>query len=496
MQLKTKLLKWSAGIPVAMLDHATAEKIGVHPSDRISIRTLSKHPKEMSTIIDVVKGIVGKNEIGISSELEKYLNNHITDKVEVNLATPPKSLDFVKKKLDNKEISKEEIDAIIKDVVNNSLSEAEIALFIIAVHKYGMTMNELINLTESIRNTGSELHFKQKIVVDKHGVGGIPGNRTTPLVVSICAAAGLIFPKNSSRAITSAAGTADVIETIADVEFTIKDLYGIIKKAGACMVWGGGLGMVPADAKMMEVERSLKIDPESQLIASIMSKKLAAGSNYILIDIPCGRGAKITSRQKALRLKRKFETLGKHFKKKVKCVITKGSEPIGNGIGPVLELEDIIKILNPEESKNAPQDLRKKAIFLSANIFEMTGKSKKGQGSQLAEEMLSSGKAFAKFKEIISAQRGSLKRLKYARFKHVLLSKKSGKVSDIDNKKINSLVRVAGCPVDKSAGVYLHYHLNQRVKKGQPLLTFYAESKPRLNEAIRFYESTKPILIK
>jgi AMP phosphorylase len=495
MQLKVKLLKWSAGIPVAMLNHKTAEKMGVHPQDRISIRTTSKHPKEISTIIDVVKGIVKEGEVAISSELEKYMNHHIGKKVEVNLAIPPQSLDFIKKKLNNKELSKDEIEAIIGDVMNNSLSEAEIALFIVALQpKYKTTMKELVYLTNAIKNTGSELHFKQKFVVDKHSIGGIPGNRTTPLVVSICSAAGLTMPKNSSRAITSAAGTADVMETIADVEFTVKQLYAIIKKVNACIVWGGGLGIVPADSKLMEVERSLKIDPETQMIASIMSKKLAAGSKYILIDIPCGKNAKISDIKKARRLKNKFEALGKHFGKKLKCVITNGNQPIGNGIGPTLELIDIVKILDP--TQKGPADLEKKALFLAGNIFEMTGKAKKGKGSKMAKEILLSGKAFTKFKDIVKAQNGNLNRLKEAKFKHSLLAKKSGTINEINNHLINSLVRVAGCPVDKSAGMYLHFHVGDKVQKGQKIATLYAESKSRLDETVKFYQKSKPIVIK
>ena len=494
MQLKIKLLKWSAGIPVAMLNQKTAEKIGVHPQDRISIRTLSKHPKEISTIIDIVKGIVREGEVAISSELERYISPHLSKKVEVNLAIPPESLEFIKKKLNNKELSRKEIELIIKDVMNNSLSEAEIALFIIGIHKYGMNMKEMIFLTEAIRDTGSELHFKQKFVVDKHSIGGIPGNRTTPLIVSICSAGGLTMPKNSSRAITSAAGTADVMETIANVEFSIKQIYQIIKKVNACIVWGGGLGMTPADSKLMEVERSLRIDPEPQMIASIMSKKLAAGSKYILIDIPCGKNAKISDIKKAKRLKNKFEALGKYFRKNLKCVITNGSQPIGNGIGPSLELTDIIRILDPQQK--GPLDLEKKALFLSGKIFEMTGKAKKGKGFKMAKEILRSGKAFDKFKAIVKAQNGNLNRLKEAKFKHNLLAKNSGKVTRIDNHLVNSLVRVAGCPVDKSAGMYLHFHLGDRVQKGQKVVTLYAESKSRLNEAIRFYEKSKPIAIK
>ena len=494
MQLKAKLLKWSAGIPVAMLNHKTAEKISVHPQDRISIETTSKNSKEISTIVDIVKGIVKENEIGISSELEKYINFKNKNKVEVNIAIPPKSLDFIKKKLNNHELKKHEIEEIIKDVVNNSLSESEIALFITAVYKYGTNFKETVYLVDAIRNTGSQLKLKGKFIVDKHSVGGVPGNRTTPIVVPICVAAGLTMPKNSSRAITTAAGTADVVETIAKVEFSIKKLKSIIRKTGGCIVWGGGLGMVPADSRMMDIERSLKIDPESQLVASIMSKKLAAGSKYILIDIPYGKNTKVSSKKKALKLKKRFEALGRYFKRKVRGVITDGSQPIGNGIGPVLELEDIIKVLDP--SVEGPLDLEKKAIFLAGNLLEMTGKARKGLGEKMAEEILRSGKAFEKFKEIIAAQGGSLKRLKYAKFKQDVHSKTSGTIKEINNYKINSLVRVSGCPVDKSAGIYLHYHVGDKVKKREKLLTIYAESKSRLREAMNFYKKEKPILIR
>jgi len=229
-------------------------------------------------------------------------------------------------------------------------------------------------------------------------------------------------------------------------------------------------------------------------IASIMSKKLAADSKYILIDIPYGKNAKISSREKALRIKRRFERLGRYFKRKVKCFITDGSQPVGNGIGPALELIDIIKILDPKQE--GPLDLEKKSLFLAGSLFEMTGKAKNGCGEKMAEEILRSGKAFEKFKEIIKAQNGNLNRLKMAKFSHDIHSIKSGEITEINNYKINSLVRVSGCPVDKSAGIYLYSHVGDKIKKGQKIITIYAESMSRLNEAKRFYEKEKPIVIK
>ncbi|VVB82410.1 AMP phosphorylase [uncultured archaeon] len=493
MELKIKILKWSAGAPVAILNEKTANILGVKTKGRIFIKTLSKKPQGVSTVIDTAKTLVSSNEIAISSELKERLLLDAGQKVDVDLAPTPRSLVFIKKKMNGEMLTQEEINEIIHDIINNSLSEAEIALFISAMYEKGMKMKETIFLINAVLNSGKRLKLKGKFIVDKHSIGGIPGNRTTPIVVSICAAAGLIFPKSSSRAITTPAGTADVVETIADVDFTIPELKKIVQKVGACLIWGGSLEIVPADEKIITIEKILNIDPESQLLASIMSKKLALGAKYILIDIPYGKTAKVT-KSKALHLKRKFEFLGRHFKKILKVVLTKGDEPIGNGIGPALEIIDILKILSRAEDR--PLDLEKKSVFLAGQLFEMTGKSPKGKGEILAREMLDSGKAIKKFKDIIKAQRGSLHRLRLAKFKRDIQVKSNARIIDIDNKKITSLARIAGCPMDKSAGLYLYKHIGARLKKGEKILTVYAESKSRLRDALNFYNEQKPITLK
>ena len=495
MELKIKFLKWSAGVPVVMLNTRTAEKLGAHATDRIFIRTNSK---EFLSIVDTIGDIVNPNEIAVSSELKEILHLKLGQKVDVNLAPFPKSLNFIKKKLENRILSKSEINEIVKDVMNNSLSEAEIALFISATYKQGMNLKEIAYLTEAILDSGRKLKIKGKLIADKHSIGGIAGNRTTPIVVPICASSGLIIPKNSSRAITSAAGTADVIETLAKVDFSVNEIERIIKKTGACMVWGGALELVPADSKIISIEKQLKIDSEPLLLSSVMSKKLAAGSNYILIDIPYGKDAKV-NKEKALELKRKFEYLGRYFHKKIKVLLTKGDEPIGNGIGPVLEMMDVIKVLNhnhKEEQENFPYDLEKKSLFLAGQIFELTGKSKKGKGEELAKQILYSGRAYEKFKEIIKAQEGTLKTLSPGKYKKDFFSKSSGKILNIDNKLINSLARVAGCPVDKKSGVYLYNHVGKKIKKRNKLLTIYTESPSRLKEAANFYNDNKIIKLK
>ncbi len=493
MELKIKFLKWSAGIPVAMIHKKTAAEIGIHSGDRISIKPVDKNPKAIYTIVDTVEKIIKRNEIGLSFEIKKTEHLKNGERADVNFSPSSKSLSFIKKKLEGKELSQGEINEIIFDVVDNSLSEAEIALFISAMYQKGMNMRETIFLIKAILGKGNLMKFKGKFVVDKHSIGGVAGNRTTPIVVSICAAAGLTMPKNSSRAITSASGTADTVESIARVEFTTKEIKKIVAKTNACMVWGGANEMVPADAKINITEKVLKIDPEAQLLASIMSKKLAAGAKYILIDIPYGKTAKI-SRKGGLALKRKFEYLGKYFKKILKCVLTDGSQPIGNGIGPMLEMADIVNILDP--AKKGPGDLEQKSLMLAGEIFEMTGKAKKSKGISMARNLLYSGKAFEKFKEIIKAQEGNINRIHKAKFKKDIYAQKTGTIRVIDNGRVNFLARAAGCPVDKAAGVYLYHHVNDRIKKGEKIMTLYAETHPRLAQAIAFYKMRQPIFIR
>src|SRR4030042_6676239 len=175
MELKIKLLKWSAGIPVAMLNENTANLIGVKTTGRIFIKTLSKNPGGLSTIVDIAKTLVKKNEVAISSELKERLSLKKGQKVDVDLSPSPKSLAFIKKKMNKEVLSQKEVNEIIKDIVDNALSEPEIALFISSMYEEGMNMKETIFLINAILNSGRRLKLKKGLIVDKHSIGGIPG---------------------------------------------------------------------------------------------------------------------------------------------------------------------------------------------------------------------------------------------------------------------------------------------------------------------------------
>ncbi len=491
MRLKVKILRFLAGRPIAILNYNTAIKINVHVNERITI--MDGH-KGIISVIDTSKGgFLKSDEIAVSNEIVSALGLREDEFVEVGIAEKPESTAFIKKKMDGLRLSQGEIFCIIQDIVNNALTEAEIAYFVAAVYKNGMNDEEIKNLIEAMVNTGTSLKFKGK-VVDKHSIGGIAANRTTPIVIPICASAGLIMPKTSSRAITSAAGTADVIESIAKVELSAEQIEKIVHKVGACMVWGGSLGLSPADDKLIQVEKVMNLDPKAQLLASVLSKKISVGSKYVLIDIPYGKSAKVSLKE-GHQLKKDFEKFGKKFGLKLKCVLTVGNQPIGNGIGPLLEIRDAIQVL---QGTCSVPDLEDKAVYLAGEILELSEKAKKGKGSEMARQILKSGKAFEKFKEIIEAQEGKVPTIEeissmLGKFRHDIIADFNFKIKSIDNKKINLVGRIAGSPMDKGAGIYLYKHTGELVERGDKVITIYSESEARLKNALGVYNKTKPI---
>jgi AMP phosphorylase len=484
MKFKVKELRFLAGRPVCMINENMAREMSLHVGERVLIK--NKKGKKIISIVDTVSEILRPRQIAVSDEIIKQLNLKNGFRVDVEITDLPHSIVSIKKKLRGQTLEKEEIFEIINDIADNSLTESEITFFISAVYDEGMTIEETKHLINAMVKSGKQIKLTGK-VVDKHSIGGVAGNRTTPIVVAICAPTGLIMPKTSSRAITSAAGTADVIETIARVDFSISEIKKIIKKTNACLVWGGALGLAPVDDKIIKIERIVNIDSTAQLLASILSKKISVGSKYLLIDIPYGRSAKVT-KQKAEELKRKFLRLGKIFNLELDVLLTDGSEPIGNGIGPVLELRDILNVF---ERLNPPKDLEEKSVLLAGRLLELAGRVKKGKGKRLAQRILDSGVAYKKFKEIILAQSGKISNLKKSSLYEDIKTKKIIQITHIDNQLINRLARILGCPEDKKAGIYLHKKKGEIVKKGDKIMTLYAVSKEKLKHAIKFYKDNE-----
>jgi putative thymidine phosphorylase len=358
-------------------------------------------------------------------------------------------------------------------------------------------MEETVWLTKAMTNEGEILKINRYPIMDKHCVGGVAGNRTTMVVVPIVAAAGLVIPKTSSRSITSPAGTADTVEVLTNVCVDIRKMKKIVEKTKGCMVWGGSLNLSPADDKIIKVERPLSIDAESQLLASVMSKKASVSATHLLVDIPIGHGSKITHKEEAFKLKKDFEEISKSLGIKVKVVLTDGTQPIGNGIGPSLEARDVLYVLLRD--KKRPLDLEKKSLTMAGILLEMGGKAKKGQGYKRAQEILDSGIAYKKIVEIIKAQGGfeiSPEKIKIGKFKFDFAAEKKGMIKSINNNSISKIARVAGAPDDKGAGIYLYKHVGDYVKKDEKIFTVYAHNRIKLDFAKKTLEKIDGVIIK
>ena len=490
MKFKIRPLKLTTGGTfVAVLNKNDASILDLHSGNRVKIKI---NHKELISVIDLTDDEVSQGEIGLFEEVLLDLG---IKKGYVDVSTAPKlnSVYYIKKKLDGFKLNKNEIDSIINDVVKNNLNEIELAYFVSGCYSRNLDKDEVTYLTKSILNHGVQLGLKDKIILDKHSIGGVPGNRTTMILVPIISALGYKIPKTSSRSITSPAGTADTMEVLASVSFSVDKIREIVNKTNGCIVWGGAVNLASADDRLIKVRNPLSLDPEGMLLASIIAKKAAVNSTHVLIDIPVGKGSKIENKKDALRLKNRFIMLGKDLGIKIKVIFTEGYEPIGNGIGPSLEAIDVLKVLKG----TGPKDLRDKSLELASIMLKMIGEK---NPLKKATEVLDSGLAYEKMKEIIKAQNGNpnikTEDIEVGPYKYNVKSDRSGKVVFISDLNISKIARIAGAPVDKSAGIYLNVNLNDYINKNDNLFTIYYKSKEKLNYAVKFYEENDPILIK
>ncbi len=487
MELRVKNLKISTFNETVILHRDTAKKINVHAGDRIKLR---KNRREYTYVVEIDEEgyLVKKNEVGIP---QKFSHFNDKDTVMIRNSHPPLSKSIIKKKIAGLELSHHDIKIFVDDVYHKRLSKMEIASYLTAVKIHGMTLKEIYYLTKEMYKYGEIIswpwHWK---VMDKHSIGGIPGNRTTPIVVSIIAASGLKIPKTSSRSITSPAGTADTIEVLADVSFSAEEIKKIVKKTNGCLVWGGALDLAPVDDILIQVEKPLNLDPEGQVIASILSKKKSVGSRYVLIDIPYGDEAKIEEFNRAKMLADKFKIVGAYLGMEVESIITKGSAPIGRGVGPVLEMIDV---LNTLYGKGSP-DLKEKSLEMAGIMLQMAGKG----DYTTAKAILESGKALHKFKEIIEEQNGSINKplvQMLGKYTYEVKASHKGVVEKISNHAIAEIAKRAGAPSFKGAGVWINKKLGDHVKKGDTLFTIYAESERKLDYALEVLKENPPYLL-
>lgn len=445
----------------------------------------------IATLNTITTPLLHHNEAGLSEHAWALLDAREGEEVALSHPKPLHSLSYIRSKIYGNILKTHEINAIIEDAVAGHLSDIHTAAFVAACAGGRLNEEEILHLTKAMVKTGESLSWSSELVVDKHCVGGLPGNRTTPIVVAIVAAYGLTIPKTSSRSITSPAGTADTMEVLAPVELSLEQIRKVVDKENGCVVWGGAVSLSPADDVLIRVERTLNVDSEGQLVASVLSKKIAAGSSHVVIDIPVGPTAKVRDAATGIRLQHLLRHVGQQCGLTVKVAVTEGFEPVGRGIGPALEARDVVQVLT--NHKDAPPDLREHALLLAGHVLEFSPQVTKDQGSILAEEILKSGKAWAKFQAICEAQ-GGMKRIPESCCLHDYLASKTGKVTQIDTKRIALLAKLAGAPQFKAAGIDLHVKLHTIVEKGQPLFTIHAQSPGELNYALSYLHESNEMI--
>lgn len=392
----------------------------------------------------------------------------------------------IQKKLLGKKLTYKEIYNLMDEIGHQKLSDILTTYFVAASFKEGFSEEELYHFTKAMVETGTQLKF-DGIVADKHSTGGVAGTRTTMIIVPIIAAAGFKIPKTSSRAITSPAGTADVMETIAQVNFTPHQVEHIVNTTNGCIVWNGHLGVAPADDVIIRVEEPLSFESFDKVIVSIMAKKIAVSTNHLILDIPVGKTMKIVHFSDAEKVANKFKKICHKFGIKVIVDVNEMLEPAGRGIGPFLEARDVLYVL--EQKIDRPLNLEAKALRLAGKLldicFEDAGIKKNGEDE--ARRILSEGLALKKFLEIVKAQGGDGK-LNSNSFKTkarqtTITSTTSGKVKNINNYNLNTIAKLLGAPKDKYAGIYLLKKLDEKVQSNEPLMDFYTCNDYLIEEA-------------
>lgn len=445
----------------------------------------------VATLNTIDSDLLELGEASLSNHAWELLQAEEGEKIYLSHSQPLTSLSYVRSKIYGHKLKRDQIKSIVADITAGFFSDIDITAFLTSCAGGRLDEEEIFALTEAMIVVGERLKWPNKFIVDKHCVGGLPGNRTSMLVVPIVAAFGLIMPKTSSRAITSPSGTADTMEVLAPVNLNLAAIRKVVAQENGCLVWGGAMSLSPADDIFLGIERAINLDSEGQMVASILSKKIAAGSSHILIDIPIGPTAKVRTHKMAKTLHAYLVNIGQKLGVNVRTIFTDGSQPIGRGIGPALEAKDVLAVLRGE--KNAPQDLRERALTLAGKVLEFSHEVALDTGKQLAKTILDSGQAWKKFQAICHAQ-GGMFEPPVAPYTHVVTAKKRGRVIAVDNRRIAHLAKLAGAPHAKAAGVEFLTPIGTEVDKNQPLFVIHSEATGELKYAVSFLHQTTDIM--
>ena len=471
-----------------ILNSDDALKLGVDHTDRVRVTG------DSSTICAVVitDSIVEPGKAIFPSQIMERCGIKDGEEFLIEYSPMPESVRSIRSKINGRKLNGQEIRSIVQDILDGGLSSKEILSFVSAFNVNNADLEEVAHLTRAMADTGSMVDFGSERIFDFHSLGGIPGNKITPIVVSIVASQSLIIPKLSSRAISSACGTSDFVDTFCDVELDTDSLKAAVKKTGGVFACGND-DYAPVGSIIIDAERPMGIDPRPMMLASIMSKKVALGTTHLLIDIPMGKGAKIPDMETAEGFAKDLIGLGRILGVRIECAVTYADQPLGHMIGPTLEAKECISMLETRDTECAVLD---KACGMAGIILEMAGME---NGRARAEEAITSGRAHEKFLQIVEAQNGShdLKSddLSPGSFVKDVHAKRDGFVQYIDNASMVAIAKGAGAPEDLGAGIEMLHEKGDRVKEGDVLFRIYAENQAKLDRSVESARSRRPMLV-
>ncbi|MFW5945976.1 MAG: AMP phosphorylase [Candidatus Natronoplasma sp.] len=490
MKLNAKRIDIEARDQMVILNSNDADEIGLRSQDRVSVNHTEN---TCSAVVETSKSLVKKGDIGLVEKVMESLNIDEGAEITVKPTGRPESVEHIKEKLEGKELSEHGIREVIQDIVNQRLSDIELSAYVSGIYSQGMNNREIKHLINAMIETGETIEYDRHPVFDHHSIGGVPGNKITLLIVPIVASAGLMIPKTSSRAISSAGGTADIFETLADVELSMGKLKEIAEDVGGTIAWGGAMNLAPSDDMIIRAEYPLRIDPYPQVLASVLSKKKSAGAEYLVMDIPVGANTKVETIELGRKYARDFISLGEEIGIETSCALSYGGQPIGNTIGPAIEAKEALMAL---EGKEVPSSLIEKSTTLAGMVLEQGGIR---NGKKEAKKLLENGKALDKMKQIIDRQNGdpevTSEDIEIGKYSKDIYSDEEGYVDSINNDEIIKIVRAAGGPNSKKAGILLKKKKGDKVEKDEVKYTIYSEYESKLKESVDIANHLKPLKV-
>ena len=407
-----------------------------------------------------------------------------------------RAVDIIIKKRDKGELTQEELNFFVQGFVKGDIPDYQVSAWAMAVLLNGMTAQETTDLTQSMVLSGGILDLTGvvDIAVDKHSSGGV-GDKTSLTVLPTVAACGLPVGKMSGRGLGFSGGTLDKMESIPGyrVDLNTDEFKKQLKEKGIVLT-GQSLDLAPADGKLYALRDVTGTVPSIPLIASsIMSKKIAAGAQAIVLDVKVGKGAFMETLEMAHLLADLMTQIGELAGRKTVCLLSDMNQPLGHAVGNALEVKEAIDTLKG----GGPDDFREHCLHVSAQMLLVGQRARDLEdGRRMAEKAIADGSAFQKFRVLVSAQGGDVsyvdepEKLPRAKFVEVVQSPRSGWLSQIDARDVGEASVALGAgrakksdAVDHAVGFVIHHKVGDRVEAGQPLFTLHANDEQKAETA-------------